>query len=298
MPAPRPLKLAFDRRLRALGAGLSAPLDRDAEALHRARVASRRLRAAIPLLETDSADSARNDRRALAVARREIHRLTAALGQVREMDVALSIVRDLRARRPDLAAGVDAIGAAIERERATRLGALRERVSLARLQRVSRVLAQAAKRADDVGAADAGVAGLRSLADRLTACIDHAGVLYAVDRLHAVRIAAKKLRYALELEGEIRGRSTGKWVSAVRHVQDILGRLHDLDLVAGHAAVVAGGADIPGEIRSSARLIVDILEQEIHERHASYLGSRDDLRRVVHAVRHGRRAQRTDAAAG
>ncbi len=282
MSTRRPLKLAFDRRLRALGTGLSAPLDRDPEALHRARVASRRLRAALPLLGGDAGLSD-GERRGLRLARREIRRLTVALGRVREMDVALDIVSGLGTRRPDLAAGTDAIRAAIERERASHLGTLRERVSVARLRRVSRWLAEAARRADEGRAADSGATDLRTLGDHLAARIEHAGVLYAVDRLHAVRVAAKKLRYTLELEHEVRGRSTEKWVLAVRRVQAVLGRLHDLEVVAGYAAVI-GGADVGEEVRTAVQSVRDILEQEIHEQHAAYLGSRDVLLRVAHAA--------------
>ena len=39
----------------------------------------------------------------------------------------------------------------------------------------------------------------------LKAAIDEAGAVYLPERLHAVRIAVKKLRYAVELEHEIAG---------------------------------------------------------------------------------------------
>ncbi len=278
------LQVAFDRRLRALGAGLSARLDEDAEALHRVRVASRRLRAALPLLKPGTGGAA-GTRRALANANKEIRRLTEALGRVRELDVALALVRDLTARRPDLTAGTQAMRAAIERERATHLAALRDRVSAGRLRKVSRLLADAAARSDQAGTSRRVVPGIDRLADRLAEAVERAGVLYAIDRLHEVRIAAKKLRYALELEGEIAGRSMNRWLSTVKRVQDILGRLHDLEVLAAHASAIAGAPNTPGEIRPAARAIIDVLEQEIHERHAAYLGSRDALRRIIRAVR-------------
>lgn len=298
MPTRPALKLAFDRRLRALGAGLSARLDQDAEALHRARVASRRLRAALPLLEPGNGKEAPN-RRELATANKEIRRLTEALGRVREMDVALAIVRELGARRPDLAAGTQAIRAAIERDRATHLATLRDRVSAGRLRKLSRFLAEAATRSDQAGASRRGVPGIQRLAGRLAAAVERAGVLYAIDRLHEVRIVAKKLRYALELEDEIGGRSMDKWLSTVKRVQDVLGRLHDLEVVRSYAGAIAGAPDTPGETRSATRAIMDVLEQEIHEQHAAYLGGRDALRRIIRAARrlhasHRRRPDRAD----
>ncbi len=40
-------------------------------------------------------------------------------------------------------------------------------------------------------------------AKTLKAAIDHAGGIYLADRLHRVRIEAKKLRYALEIQREL-----------------------------------------------------------------------------------------------
>jgi CHAD domain-containing protein len=280
-----PLQIAFDRRLRALNAGLAVRLDHDAEALHQARVASRRLRAALPLLEPHVQDSTR-DRRAFAVAGKEIRRLTEALGRVRELDVALMVIDEVAAWRPDLTTGTDAIRAAIARDRFAHLVALRDRVSVGRLRKVSRFLADAAKRSADTTTARPRATGVRHLADGLSRTIEHAGVLYAVDRLHNVRIAVKKLRYALELEAELGRPSIDKWLPAIKQVQEILGRVHDLEVVVGYANAIAGGPDTAGEVRSAVCLILEVLEHETHERHASYLDSRDVLRRIIHVACH------------
>ena len=63
---------------------------------------------------------------------------------------------------------------------------------------------------------------------RLLRALDAAGTLYAPERLHAVRIAAKKLRYGLELRATPRGLPVGSFAAALKRVQDVLGRLHDL----------------------------------------------------------------------
>ena len=43
----------------------------------------------------------------------------------------------------------------------------------------------------------------RSAPRELRAAIEHAGGIYLADRLHRVRVAAKKLRYALEIQREL-----------------------------------------------------------------------------------------------
>ncbi len=50
--------------------------------------------------------------------------------------------------------------------------------------------------------AEAGAQAARRAVD-LRAAIDHAGGIYLADRLHRVRVAAKKLRYALEIQREL-----------------------------------------------------------------------------------------------
>ena len=90
---------ALARRVRALERDLPAVLDDDVEALHRSRVASRRLREILPVLGLERHPGRQTPVRKL---RRRLRRLTSALGGVRELDVALGILDELRQRRPDL----------------------------------------------------------------------------------------------------------------------------------------------------------------------------------------------------
>jgi CHAD domain-containing protein len=61
---------------------------------------------------------------------------------------------------------------------------------------------------------------------------DFLGFVWHVDlddeQLHVLRIRAKKLRYALEIEQSIRGRRFGWFLRKIKTLQDLLGTLNDL----------------------------------------------------------------------
>src|SRR5678816_1739434 len=64
-----------------------------------------------------------------------------------------------------------------------------------------------------------------------TRCSARAGAVYLPERLHDVRIASKKLRYALELWERLRGERNTAPVRALKRVQALLGRMHDLQVL-------------------------------------------------------------------
>ena len=56
--------------------------------------------------------------------------------------------------------------------------------------------------------------------------------LYLPERLHVVRIALKKLRYAREVGAEaVRRQHTKAELRSLKRSQDILGRLHDMQVL-------------------------------------------------------------------
>ena len=77
-----PVRLLRQRLLSLLDA-LPAAASGDVTSVHRARVASRRLREVLPVL-AEAADSDAMDR-----AGKQVRRITQALGPIRELDVAL-----------------------------------------------------------------------------------------------------------------------------------------------------------------------------------------------------------------
>ena len=68
-------------------------------------------------------------------------------------------------------------------------------------------------------------------ASRLRAAIDEAGAVYLPERLHDVRLAIKKMRYALELGADASGARREPDLRALTRGQEILGRMLDLQML-------------------------------------------------------------------
>ena len=64
----------------------------------------------------------------------------------------------------------------------------------------------------------------------LKTALAEAGALYLPERLHVVRIALKKLRYACEVAPRRRGQYQSR-TRSLKRGQDILGRLHDVQVL-------------------------------------------------------------------
>jgi len=273
------------RRLRTLDRDLLADIDKDVEALHQARVATRRLREALPLVVRTAPDP--EERRALLQVKKIVHGVTRVLGAVREMDVALAIVDECAARDPDLLPATTLVRPLIEQDRSARLADMRDRLDVARFRKASRHLAQFAPpgpKGDGPHARLASRVAARSRA--LRAAVAEAGVLYATDRLHAVRLAVKKLRYTLELAAEIDRWPARHLIVFLKHMQDVLGRIHDLDVVARYTRLVLAQPDLAGKARSAADRLLETIEQEMRERHADYLVGREGLAEAAGTARH------------
>jgi CHAD domain-containing protein len=125
------------------------------------------------------------------------------------------------------------------------------------------------------------------LADRLDAraanlknAMDEAGVLFDSERLHQVRIALKRLRYAMELAGELRVTSTAAAVRDLKSVQDVLGTLHDHDVLMEYTASAAAQPGLARPTRTSLTALNSSLDRTRHELHAQFVAARSTLERI------------------
>ena len=120
-----PLVRLLDRRSRALRRQLAAAIAGKDAGVHQARVASRRLREALPVL-TEGLHQTKAGK-----ARRKIRRLTEALGTVRELDVTLHLIDELGERPAVPRAALAEVRALVieerERRRVVMLKRLEER---------------------------------------------------------------------------------------------------------------------------------------------------------------------------
>ena len=272
----------LQQRARALKRHLPAAVAGDDHAVHQARVATRRLREAVPVLSTGLKQGK------VRKAGRKIRRLTRALGGVRELDVTLHLLDELardgavpRTALEDVRAHVVA-----ERDRSREVMIARlHDVNADKLQRRLASVAEALEESDDDAWRE--VLGTRMLkrSRKLRAAIDEAGQMYVPDRLHAVRIAAKKLRYTLELAADSGATTAAPLVRTIKRAQDLLGRLHDLQILQTHVAAVQAG---PGTARpgmhQALESVARYVEDACRHLHGRYLGSAGTLRELCEAI--------------
>jgi len=276
------LKRLLERRTRALARHLPAAVAGHARGVHQARVASRRLREAVPIVAAGVPGTRRRR------TRRALRRITRALGSVREMDVSLAALAERRWAHVDRAA-VDLVGARLQRMRAERREDMLQRLdAVARTKLVARLRKIGALVADP-GLAPAWRARLaRRLsrrAEALRAAVADAGALYVPQRLHGVRIAAKKLRYALELAGEAQVVEAGELVRALKRTQDTLGRLHDLQVLIEQVQAVLAEPTTPRTVPPDAlNDLVRVLDTECRALHARYVAAGPGLLELAATV--------------
>lgn len=280
------------KRLDALDAVWPDFLAGHTEALHKARVASRRIREALPVVAASAPPSK------VKKLNRRMRDLTRLLGPIRELDVelamldkeaadnvvsrsALSLVRrEVASRRHELRHRLrDAPQVRDLKKLIRKLGRIADAKSKARI-------AQSRKQLEHEHAwrAALGTTLLRR-ARRLKTALDDAGPLYAPERIHAVRVATKKLRYALEIAQEAGEAGARALVTGLKREQQRLGHLHDLQALLKH---VRGAEASPRAESRVAELAAyaDSLELECRKLHAEFVEHRDAMFESVKEVRH------------
>jgi CHAD domain-containing protein len=249
----------------------------DARALHRTRVASRRLRELLPVLQLDA-----------KVARtlgRRLRKLTARLGPLRELDVTLQLIDELGDSERYDSDAVDQIRAETAEARDAALNRLPGKWPTREIRRLGSKLADLAERLEsrETGSARASTAarGLRwavearihRRAGALRGAIESAGSVYLPDRLHVVRISMKKFRYALELAADMAGdRGLSPQLRLLKRNQDLLGRWHDRQVLIDHIRQ-AQASLAPPALDAWRRLdgLVMALEEDCRRLHARYV---------------------------
>ena len=128
---------------------------------------------------------------------------------------------------------------------------------------------------------------LRRRARAFAAALDAVGTLYAIEPLHALRIAGKKLRYTLELARKASGAPVAREIAALKRLQDQLGRMRDLQVVLEQIhQVEARVRDLT--LTRSFESPEKALEAECRDLHAQFLRRRARL--IALAARVARQA--------
>jgi CHAD domain-containing protein len=272
----------FHQQVDAFARELGRIHEWDIEALHRARVASRRLREWLPLLGMDSGTARKLGRR--------LRKVTRQLGTVRELDVLSLAIQDLATDRRCSPPALNRVGAEVADTRITARERLTAKLPLAKMERLARSLARAARHLEPDDARShrrnprASQAWMWALdartthrAARVRSAIETAGPVYVAGRLHGVRIAVKKLRYTAELLPP-GGQQRADDFAVLKTAQDVLGRLHDLEVLAErvrHIVVALSPPDLT--LWRQLGSLVHIVEDECRQWHARYMHDRRKL---------------------
>lgn len=251
--------------------------------MHQARVATRRLREAVPILATGLKHSKAGK------ASRKIRRLTRALGTVRELDVTLGLLQGLIEAGELPRTALEEVRAHVVAERDRRRAVMLERLNKVDPQKLDRRLmsvGEALDGSDDEGWREVLSDRLRTRAKRLEQAIEAAGQIYAPERLHQARIAAKKLRYGVELAADSGTRAAGPLLAPLKKAQDVLGHLHDLQILQALVADVQTepAADRPGMHDALDRVALH-LEDQCRHLHGQYLMSSARLLEICEQIR-------------
>lgn len=258
----------------------------EAHAVHRTRVGSRRLRELLPVLQLEAKTTRKLGRQLRGITRR--------LGDLRELDVAAGLVGELRSGALGETPATRLLAQRVETARQQVLHGFHEKPVERDLGRVKRRLTRAAeqlrdnrqRRQPDNGWRWALEARIARRAGALSTALERAGTVYLPERLHAVRIALKKLRYAVELAVEAAGESTSADLRALRRAQDALGKVHDLQVLIDFVRQVQASLSPPDfVVEQGLDDVVRVLENDCRRLHARHVRERDALLEISTRLR-------------
>jgi CHAD domain-containing protein len=268
----------LQNRLARLRRGLHGVEDGSVSAIHRTRIASRRLREVLPVLRLDSGVATKLNRRLRKVTRR--------LGDARELDVLILLIDELAESRRHSPRALKLIKEDVLIARARTGAELTAKDTATALRRLARKLGKTLEQLEGGEQTAAEARAVRSAidarvaqrADALKSAIAHAGGVYLPERLHAVRISLKKLRYGLELRAEASREPDSSDLIGLKRGQALLGRMHDLQVLINRVRWVQGALTPPDVIVwRELDALVTSLEKSCRRLHARYMRERPGL---------------------
>jgi len=227
------IKQVLVTRFNELSSFQQAALDwTDPEGVHSMRVASRRLRSVL----RDFMPYVR--KRSLAPVLKQLRSIAAALGEVRDQDVAIEALEEMATHAPG--AFSSGLKAFIETKKQLREQEREELKAVLEADELKQLESEFLTGVDEATATRAGSPAISFLTMSQEIILERLkefealsiGLLnpFEVETLHELRIAAKRLRYALELFQQCWGRSISGYAKRVARIQGGLGNLHDCDV--------------------------------------------------------------------
>jgi CHAD domain-containing protein len=256
----------------ALRGQLPRVFDGDKEGVHDARVATRRIREVLPLTR----EWHRRNVDGLAA---DFKRVGRALGAVRDADVRIALLSYLEAHVPAAAASLVVMR---QRREHKRLHAMRRLIKRFERLDVERLIDESASArlqplTTVLGSWRQQLAhAIAERARTARAAIDHMTGVYFPNRAHTTRIALKKFRYGAEIAAATRIAPMDDSIRALRKAQDILGELHDRQVLVDKLPDLAT-PEHKGISEDHVRLVIQALDAECRELHHRYVDHRDRL---------------------
>src|SRR5262245_13821229 len=217
----------FQKRLKALTKAAKRIDEGNVEAVHRTRVTTRRLRELLPVLGLEGAISQKLNRR--------LKKATRQLGDVRQLDMLMQMTRELGQDAHYSSTALSQLTIATEKDRAAAHDRLAAKLPISKIERLARRLKRAVKKREARerdheprahATKRAWVWALEARAVRratdVRRAIEAAGTVYVPDRLHDVRVAVKKLRYAMEVAADAHSQPESPAIAALKAAQDSL----------------------------------------------------------------------------
>jgi CHAD domain-containing protein len=270
-----------ERHLSDILSNLPGAYDGDIESVHRARIATRRLREVMPLIDDPR----------MAHVTAAVRTAGRQLGRVRELDVMSSLLDSMTDRMPTtMGIEVQTLRHEIRRRQRQSRRTMVKRIERLDLSPLRDALGPPVHRSRvrawirPLHARSAWVEPVWAhITDRSADAVDAAKrtpAVYFAGRSHRLRVAVKKLRYAVEVAAD-----TGLWQSDrllkdLRKIQRVLGDVHDGQVL----------ADLIPELRETGRIVdpfgvalTEMLDSEIARHYAEYIQRRDRIYDIAEA---------------
>lgn len=229
---------ALQERLPALAQEIDGVrLAEDIECVHRMRVASRRVRNALALFGDDL------PQKQYDMWRVELRRITRVLGAARDTDVQIAWVEDFSNQMTDadLRLGVERLLLRLRQQRAQwqnkivkTLDRLEDKRILDNMYETLHELLVHGRVYEieslPMDLSDRARAAIVLRLEQFLAYEPHIAHPERVAELHLMRIAAKHLRYTLEVFQPLYGKALRKPLKVVKEIQELLGEVHDCDV--------------------------------------------------------------------
>lgn len=247
------LQVRFDEVVELRGGALNFS---DIEGVHAMRVATRRLRSALrdfePLLR----------KRAVKNVRKDLKKLADALGAVRDQDVAILALENLQieAATEQIKNGIGQLLEERRTERETARMDLLEALAISNItilqENFTTALEKAVKQKKQSTAISFNQAGHQAVSAALAEFCDLGASIYEpfkIEALHEMRIAAKRLRYAVELFTACWGERITPFAEEIAEMQGFLGEVHDCDVWIENLGKRLGGKGQNGAANQNTR---------------------------------------------